>query len=359
MRLQRIADYWVRSVPDRELARKCIWDEAGRAGLPFDRKQINEALRRAWNRTPDDERDALLAATTPAGPTPADAGASFRYVPPGQGPGRESRPGPGPGGHPGGAEGGAPAGAVPDFGAHEAETYELLARHEAGLLKPHPVALGPMPIRPTESMRAVAEDIALLLGLRLAVDDDRSLIYSARFCAWRMGWRILSGGWDKKRANRVINKLLEAGVIQWVGEMPGRKARLYAPPPLQLTVIRPGPEIPAVGVEARVKPGDVVSQQAVVDHAQAVLGEISGLSHPETAQRPGMTAPRRMPVGNCMRLGFHHRDRRDAIEQERVSVLAQRGRREKRERTSSADCPERNRMGRPPTARRGARSGIT
>ena len=34
-------------------------------------------------------------------------------------------------------------------------------------------------------MRAVAADIALLIGLRLAVDDDRLLIYSARFCVWR------------------------------------------------------------------------------------------------------------------------------------------------------------------------------
>ena len=193
LRLQKLAEYWVRQVPDRELVRKCVWDQAEREGLQFDRKEINAALRRAWNRTPDEERDALMAAATAAEPTSGIAGASSSYVPPGRGqrPGRESRPGPG--GLHGGGEGCAPIGAVPDFGAREAETYELLARHEAGLLRPHPVALGPMPAGASESIRAVAADIALLIGLRLAVDDDRPLIYSARFCAWRMGWRILSG----------------------------------------------------------------------------------------------------------------------------------------------------------------------
>jgi hypothetical protein len=235
LRLQKIAEYWVRQVPDRELVRKCAWDQAEREGLQFDRKEVNAALRRAWNRTPDEERDALMAATTAAEPTSAIVGASSSYVPPGpgQGPGRESRPGPGPGGLQRGGEGCAPGGAVPDFGAYEAETYELLARYEAGLLRPRPVGLGAMPTGASEAMRAVAADIALLIGLRLAVDDDRPLIYSARFCAWRMGWTILSGEWDKRRANRVINKMLEAGVIEWVGEMPRSKARLYAPAPLK------------------------------------------------------------------------------------------------------------------------------
>ena len=251
LRLHKIAEYWVRQVPDYELARKCAWEEAETEGLRFDRKEINAVLRRAWNRTPDDVRDAVREGWTPGGT------ASSRPVPPGQGPGpgRESRPGPTPGGHPRGeegTEGGALAGAVPDFGAHEAETYELLARYEAGLLEPRAVGLGAMPAGASEAMRAVADDIALLIGLRMAVEDDRPLIYSARFRAWRMGWTILSCEWDKRRANRVINKLLEAGVIEWVGEMPRSKARLYAPPALKPTVIRPGPEIPAVGVEARV-----------------------------------------------------------------------------------------------------------
>ncbi len=133
-----------------------------------------------------------------------------------------------------------------------------------------------MPIGATESMRAVADDIALLIGLRLADDDERPLIYSARFCAWRMGWRVLSGDWDKKRANRVINKLLEAGVIEWVGEMPRSNARLYTAP-LQPAVVRPGPEVPALSLKAIMQPTDEVGEQAVVDHAKAVLRDDLGV----------------------------------------------------------------------------------
>jgi hypothetical protein len=120
-------------------------------------------------------------------------------------------------------------------------------------------------------MRLVAGDIVLLLGLRIAVDDDRPLMYSTRFCAWRMRWRLTSGEWDKKRASRVINKLVSAGVIRHVGDMPQSGTRLYAPP-LQPAAVRPGPEVPALGLKPVVQPGGEVGQQTVVDHAQAVLG---------------------------------------------------------------------------------------
>ena len=186
-----------------------------------------------------------------------------------------------------------PTSLSPDFGSNEAETYELLKRHETGLLMPHPVSLGSMPVERTESMRLVAEDIALLLGLRIAVDEDRPLMYSTRFCAWRMGWRLSSGEWDKKRASRVINKLVSAGVIRHVGDMPGSGTRLYAPP-LQPAVVRPGPEIPALGLEARVQPSGEVREQTVVDHAQTVLrGRSRGCCIPR--QRSGR-GPRRHVV---------------------------------------------------------------
>ena len=274
LRLQKIAEYWVRQVPDRELVRKCAWDQAEREGPQFDRKEVNAALRRAWNRTPDEERDALMAATTAAEPTSAIVGASSSYVPPG--PGRESRPGPGPGGLQRGGQGRAPIGAVPDFGAREAETYELLARHGAGLLIPLPVQLGAIPAGATESMRAVAADIALLIGLRLAVDDDRPLIYSASFCAWRMDWKDASGAPDKRRASRVINKLLDAGVVECVGTMPRTGTRLFSSPSVT-AVAGPAPQHPAVGVDAGVQPSLEVAEQAVVHQAQPVLGKDLGV----------------------------------------------------------------------------------
>ena len=76
MRLQTVADYWVRQVPDRDMARKCAWDQAEREGLQFDRKEINAAIRRAWNRTPDEERDALLTWESPASARPQKSLAS-------------------------------------------------------------------------------------------------------------------------------------------------------------------------------------------------------------------------------------------------------------------------------------------
>jgi hypothetical protein len=285
-RLQTIAEYWVRQVPDRGLAGQCAWDQAEREGLQFDRKEINAALRRAWNRTPDAERDALLAAST-AHLERRSSDASDRWAPVSSvslasppGPGPNPRPGPSPGGTYGEADN-----TDPGFGSGEAETDELLKRHEAGLLVPHPILLGSMPEGATESMRLVAEDIALLLGLRIAVDDDRPLMYSTRFCASRMGWKLTSGEWDKRRASRVLTKLMSAGVIRHVGDMPGSGTRLYAAP-LQPAVVRPGPEIPALGLEARVQPSHEVREQTVVDHTQAVLGDDLGV----VASRDGAAA---------------------------------------------------------------------
>ncbi len=191
-RLQAIAEYWVRQVPDRELARKCAWDQAEREGLQFDRKQINAAIRRAWNLTPDEERDALLAASTahlerrPSEAPDRRASASSLPLASPSGPG--PNPGPGPGGTYSEADN-----TDPDFGSIDAETYELLKRHEAGLLVPHPISLGSMPQGATESMRLVAEDIALLLGLRIAVDEDRPLMYSTRVLRLADGLEALVG----------------------------------------------------------------------------------------------------------------------------------------------------------------------
>jgi hypothetical protein len=290
MRLQTVANYWVRATPDRELARKCAWDQAEKEGLQFERKEINAAIRRAWNLTSDKERDALLTASTAhltRGPSDApDRKAHAARSPLG------SNSGPSPGPSPGGtcpSDPRRPGWDAPesgrDLGNGEPETYELLKRYEEGLLAPRPVRLGPLPAEATESMRLVAEDIALLLGLRIAVDDDRPLMYSTWFCAWRMGWKVSSGGWDKKRASRVLNKLVSAGVISHVGDMPRTKTRLYAPP-LEPAVVRPGPEVPALGIEPVVQPCVEVREQAIVDHAEAVLRNDLGV----VASRDGAAA---------------------------------------------------------------------
>jgi hypothetical protein len=65
-------------------------------------------------------------------------------------------------------------------------------------------------------MRRVARDIRLLLGLRLAVDEDRPLPYATRFCAERCGLR------HHTQASRVLRQLVEAGVVVSAGALPAR-----------------------------------------------------------------------------------------------------------------------------------------
>jgi hypothetical protein len=291
MRLQTIADYWVRATfGDYTMARGCAWNQAEEEGLRFDRKQINAAMRRAWNRLPDAEREELYL--TVARPdlqatdeedlplrsfamnchqdqdhdedededhdqdqygSPNGKG-SHAQLPPGSATPRED-------------------GAL----SHETpEVYDLLERHRLGLLSPVPVCLGAMPPHASDSMRQVADDIALLVGLRLAVDEDRPLMYSTSFCAWRMGWQLASGDPDKRRASRVINKLIDAGVIELAGEMPRTGTRLLTQPS-PATLAGAAPESPAVTADRSVKPLGEVSEQAVVHQAQPVLREDLGV----------------------------------------------------------------------------------
>jgi hypothetical protein len=104
----------------------------------------------------------------------------------------------------------------------------LIRDHDARRLEPVDVTLGELPADASPAMRKVAEDIRLLLGLRLAVDDDRPLPYSTRFCAERCGLH------DQGHASRVLRRLVEAGVIRHVesleprGKRDGTKA--YAAP---------------------------------------------------------------------------------------------------------------------------------
>jgi hypothetical protein len=103
----------------------------------------------------------------------------------------------------------------------------LLARHEAQSLDPAHVELGAMPVGATMDMLRVAENMRLLMGLRLAVGQDEPLPYAAAFAAELLGWD------DKRRASRAIRKLCDAGVVVCVGELPPVRGRygtkLYLP----------------------------------------------------------------------------------------------------------------------------------
>lgn len=108
------------------------------------------------------------------------------------------------------------------------ELLRLLEKHEAGRLDPAEVRLGKMPADATLDMRMVAEDMRLLMGLRLAVGQPEPLPYATPFACERLGWD------DPVRASRALRRLCDAGVIHFAGSLPRRGKRdgtkTYEPP---------------------------------------------------------------------------------------------------------------------------------
>lgn len=106
---------------------------------------------------------------------------------------------------------------VSELRREEPELYGLVRDYDRGELEAVPVTLGELPAGASAAMRQVAEDVALLLGLRLAVDEDRPLPYSARLCAKRC--ELIR---DHGHASRVLRSLERAGVIRCAGKLKPR-----------------------------------------------------------------------------------------------------------------------------------------
>jgi hypothetical protein len=113
------------------------------------------------------------------------------------------------------------------------ELEELRAAYHAGTLQPVAVRLGPIPKHFGPVQRAVADDLALLMGLRLAEGEERPLPYPAS-AAVSAG---LAG--DKIQASRILRRLVNAGVVDHVDTLKKFKSRdgrlldgtrCYAPP---------------------------------------------------------------------------------------------------------------------------------
>jgi hypothetical protein len=127
-------------------------------------------------------------------------------------------------------------------------------------------------------MRDAAKDIALLMGLRLARDEDRSLPYARSLAAKRLGLN------DDRHAGRVLRRLVEADVV-YVDEnatdtngvrmrttcyLPGPRSPVDVLPARPLTVeadLRSNGE-----VDEREEVGDDVPvRQAVADDGREVV----------------------------------------------------------------------------------------
>jgi hypothetical protein len=162
-------------------------------------------------------------------------------------------------------------------GEDRAEIYELLTEFEAGRLTPVEVPFGVVPADATDDMRRVADDMRQLMGLRLAVGEDRPLPYARKWAAQRLGW-----GKNHRRAGRAIKRLCDAGVIVYAGSLPARGKRdgtkTYLPAALHAEAV----ENESVGVEPVTTlqpPHELVDQRGVVGAVGAQglgLGVASG-----------------------------------------------------------------------------------
>lgn len=105
-----------------------------------------------------------------------------------------------------------------------AELWDQIHRFNAGELTPIPVQLGALPLNASVRMMKIAEHMQVLLGLRLASDDERPLPYATSMA--------VDAGYanHKIEASRAITKLVNAGVIEHVGELERTKTKLYLPP---------------------------------------------------------------------------------------------------------------------------------
>lgn len=86
---------------------------------------------------------------------------------------------------------------------------ELRDAYYAGTLKPEPVRLGPIPPHFGQIERGVAEDVALLIGLRRAEGENGKIPYPA-LAAAAIG--VVPNG-DKRRASLALRRLVNTGVL--------------------------------------------------------------------------------------------------------------------------------------------------
>src|SRR5205085_2462966 len=87
------------------------------------------------------------------------------------------------------------------------ELYRLEQAWRARELEPVDVVLGKLPPHAGVVMRNIADHMRLLMGLRLAVGDDRPLPYAASL-AVKAGYAA-----DKGTAGVALNSLVRGGVV--------------------------------------------------------------------------------------------------------------------------------------------------
>jgi hypothetical protein len=112
--------------------------------------------------------------------------------------------------------------------AEESHLDELLRLWRERKLTPEPVRLGPMPDHAPEPRRLIAEQLELLIGLRLREGITEALPY-ARSRAVQAGFVT-----TKRGASKALGWLHAVGVVRCIGEGPkfgkGNGTKLFVPP---------------------------------------------------------------------------------------------------------------------------------
>jgi hypothetical protein len=106
-----------------------------------------------------------------------------------------------------------------------AEVEHLLRDHAAGRVAPVRVPLAALPEGAWPAAETVREDFALVHGLRLWAGDERPVPYAC-------GWAAARLKCHKATVWRALGQLVDAGVLESAGELPGRGkrgTRLYLP----------------------------------------------------------------------------------------------------------------------------------
>ena len=147
---------------------------------------------------------------------------------------------------------------------------KLLEQHRDGLLEP--VDLGiEIPTHAPADAKALAEDLALLLGLRAAVGDTRPLPYATKWACARLNW-----GERPARASRALKWLCDNGVIHHAENLPpksgvrdGTKCYLAGP-------LRAAPSVARIGDAQSADPGTELRITRSVEREPVGVEGVSG-----------------------------------------------------------------------------------
>ncbi len=154
----------------------------------------------------------------------------------------------------------------------------LLADFARGAIEPEPVKLPNVPEHAPAAVMKVVADLELLFGLRLAVGDDRPMLYSVR-------WRQEALGLSYRTVHRVLETLVRLGAVTKGEAMPLTRTQTFRLP----SDDAPGAALKActVTIEAEDVPTGRAVEPAVEPVDEPAVGDAVGGSPAGVLNRVG------------------------------------------------------------------------